>query len=81
MTFSAVFEMDANAGVTKKWFGRTIIESDKRFAYEDAQELIEGAEGDFGDEVRTLNQLAYKLKDQRFKEGAVNFETTEVRFK
>ena len=81
MTFSAVFEMDSNAVVTKKWFGRTIIESDKRFAYEDAQELIEGAEGDFGDEVRTLNKLAYKLKDQRFKQGAVNFETTEVRFK
>jgi len=81
MTFSAVFEMDANAGVTKKWFGRTIIESDKRFAYENAQELIEGAEGDFGDEVRTLNQLAYKLKEKRFAQGAVNFETTEVRFK
>ena len=81
MTFSAVFEMDNNGHVSKKWFGRTIIESDKRFAYEDAQELIEGAEGDFGDEVRTLNELAYKLKGQRFKQGAVNFETTEVRFK
>lgn len=81
MTFSAVFEMDANGHVSKKWFGRTIIESDKRFAYEDAQELIEGGEGDFGAEVRTLNELAYKLKDQRFKQGAVNFETTEVRFR
>ncbi len=81
MTFSAVFEMNADGVVSKKWFGRTIIESDKRFAYEDAQDLIEGVEGTFGDEVRTLNQLAYKLKDQRFKQGAVNFETTEVRFK
>lgn len=81
MTFSAVFEMDASGGVTKKWFGRTIIESNKRFAYEDAQELIEGGEGDFGEEVRVLNQLAYKLKEKRFAQGAVNFETTEVRFK
>ena len=65
----------------RKWFGRTVIKSDKRFAYEDAQELIEGAEGPFGDEVRTLNKLALKLRNLRFVDGAVNFETTEVRFR
>lgn len=81
MTFSAVFEMDEDAKVTKKWFGRTIIESDRRFAYEEAQERIESGEGDYAEELVTLNNLAKKLKDQRFKQGAVNFETTEVRFR
>jgi ribonuclease R len=81
MTFSAVFELDANAKVTKRWFGRTIIKSDRRFAYEDAQERLETGEGDFVDELRTLNDLAKKLKKQRFDNGAINFETTEVRFR
>lgn len=81
MTFSAVFKMDANGEVSEKWFGRTIIKSNKRFAYEDAQKLIEGNEGEFGHEVRTLNELAYKLKKKRFRQGAINFETTEVQFK
>lgn len=81
MTFSAVFEMDENAKVSKKWFGRTIIESDRRFAYEDAQERIESGKGDYAEELVTLNNLAKKLKDERFKQGAINFETTEVRFR
>jgi ribonuclease R len=81
MTFSAVFEMDAEANVTSKWFGRTIIESDRRFAYEEAQERIESGEGDFAEEICTLNELALKLKKKRFDNGAINFETTEVRFR
>lgn len=81
MTFSAVFEMDEEGNIDKKWFGRTIIESDRRFTYEEAQERIESGEGDFAKELQTMNAIAHKLKSQRFKEGAVNFETTEVRFK
>ncbi len=80
-TFSAVFEMDENGKVYKEWFGRTLIHSDRRFTYEEAQERIESKEGDFADEVNILNELAYKLKDQRFAKGAINFETTEVRFR
>lgn len=78
--FSAVFEMDENANVLSKWFGRTVIYSDKRFVYEEAQEILDGKEGPFAEELKVLNQLAYKLRDKRFKEGSVNFDSQEVRF-
>ncbi|GAB5522763.1 MAG: ribonuclease R [Roseivirga sp.] len=81
LTFSAVFELDAEANIKSEWFGRTIIYSDRRFAYEEAQERLDTQEGDFHEEINQLNQLAYKLKDKRFKSGAVNFETVEVKFK
>lgn len=81
LTFSAVFELDSEANIKSEWFGRTVIYSDRRFAYEDAQERLETQEGDFHEEINQLNQLAYKLKDKRFKNGAVNFETVEVKFK
>ena len=81
LTFSAVFEMDDKGKVYNKWFGRTIIESKRRFTYEEAQERIEGLDSDFSDEIRTLNNLAKLLRKKRFKGGAVNFETVEVKFK
>lgn len=81
LTFSAVFEMDENGKVHKEWFGRAIIHSDRRFTYEEAQERLETKEGDFADELNTLNELAYKLRKEKFKNGAINFETTEVKFK
>ncbi len=81
LTFSAVFEIDENAQVKSEWFGRTIIHSDKRFSYEEAQERIESKEGAFSKELLTLNELALKLRVERFQRGAVNFETTEVKFK
>ncbi|CAN5336177.1 ribonuclease R [soil metagenome] len=81
LTFSAVFEMDVNAKIHKEWFGRTIIHSDRRFSYEEAQERIETQEGDYAKELLILNQLALKLRVERFMRGSVNFETTEVKFK
>jgi ribonuclease R len=81
LTFSAVFEMDQHAKIKDVWIGRTVIHSDHRFAYEDAQELIEGNQGPYAEEVVTLNKLAKKMRDERFARGAVNFETTEVRFR
>lgn len=81
LTFSAVFEMTPEATVVKEWFGRTIIHSDRRFTYEEAQERIEKGEGDFTDEILLLNDLAKKLKKERFKNGAINFESVEVKFK
>ncbi|HCX20426.1 MAG: ribonuclease R [Flammeovirgaceae bacterium] len=81
LTFSASFVMDTEGKVKKKWFGRTVIHSDRRFTYEEAQERIESGEGDFAEEIQLLNGIAHKLKDKRFKNGAVNFETTEVKFK
>ena len=101
LTFSAVFEVTPQAKVVKEWFGRTVIHSDKRFSYEEAQEelLVIGDsllvtdnqnDGDnidespttnnYSKELNTLNQLAHKLRDERFAKGAVNFETVEVKF-
>ena len=81
LTFAAVFKMDKDSKIKGKWFGRTIINSDRRFTYEEAQQRIESGEGDFAKELVLLNDLAKKLRDKRFKHGAVNFETTEVKFK
>lgn len=80
LCFSAVFEMDNQANVTSRWFGRTVIFSDKRFVYEEAQEIIDGKVGPFRDELRTLKNLAEQLRNKRFKEGSVNFDSPEVRF-
>lgn len=80
-TFSAVFRLDESGAITKEWFGRTVIHSDRRFTYEEAQSTIETGEGDFNEEITCLNDLAKKLRERRFAEGAINFETTEVKFK
>ena len=80
LCFSAVFKLDANAQVLDQWFGRTLIRSDLRFTYEEAQEMIEGAEGDYKEEILLLNELAQKLRTDRFKAGAIDFDRVEVKF-
>ncbi len=80
LTFSAVFELNDKAKIQSKWIGRTIIHSNKRFAYEDAQEVIEKNDGEYAKEITTLNKLAKLLRKKRFDDGAINFETTEVKF-
>ncbi|MGV4414882.1 ribonuclease R [Chryseobacterium sp. T1] len=79
-TFSAVFELDDNATLKKQWFGRTVIHSDRRFSYEEAQERIETKEGDYSTEINKLDDLAKILRDQRIKDGAITFDRSEVRF-
>src|SRR5688572_983603 len=81
LTFAAVFEMDEKGKIKKEWFGRTIIHSDVRFTYEEAQIGLESGQGVLADELRLLNDIAKKLRKERFNKGAVNFETTEVKFK
>ncbi|MEM9834737.1 MAG: ribonuclease R [Bacteroidota bacterium] len=81
LTFSAVFEMNDEGQIKKEWFGRTVIYSDRRFSYEEAQECIDTQQGDFAQEVVQLNTLAKKIRDERFAKGAISFETTEVRFR
>ncbi len=81
LTFSAVFEIDDQGQIKKEWFGRTVIYSDRRFAYEEAQERIDTQQGDFAEEITQLNKLAKKIRDERFGQGAISFETTEVRFR
>ncbi|MES2214191.1 MAG: ribonuclease R [Patescibacteria group bacterium] len=78
--FSAVFVMDKDAHVKERWFGKTLIESDKRFTYEEAQEILDAKEGLYAEELLALNDLAYKLRAEKFKNGAIEFETEEVKF-
>lgn len=81
LTFSAVFEVDSQTGaVITEWFGRTVIHSDKRFTYEEAQEVIDEKEGVFAKELLELNRLAKIYEQKRFEKGALNFETDEVKF-
>lgn len=80
LCFSAVFEMDENAQVHSRWFGRTIIFSDRRFTYEQAQEVIETGKGDFSEEILLLDRLAKKLRAERFKRGSIAFDKLEVKF-
>ena len=81
LTFSAVFEVTPKAKVESRWFGRTIINSDRRFDYDEAQAIIEsGQAGDAVEEaILVLNKLALTLRDRRFKAGAMNFERPEMK--
>jgi ribonuclease R len=81
LTFSAVFEFDDTYKVVNKWFGKTLIHSNRRYAYEEAQAILQSGEGDYADELLKLNQIAYALRKKRYKDGAINFETDEVKFK
>ncbi len=80
LCFSSVFEMTDDAEVVAEWFGRTIINSDRRFTYEEAQLVIETEEGDFKEEILTLDRLAKTLRSNRFKKGSIAFEKMEVKF-
>lgn len=80
LCYSAVFEMNDEAEILKQWFGHTIILSNRRFAYEEAQQVLDTKEGDYKDELLTLHKLAQILRKERFKKGSVGFERDEVRF-
>ncbi len=80
LCFSAIFKMNDNAEIVHEWFGRTVIHSDRRFTYEEAQEIIETGEGDLKDEILALNELAVKLRKRRFHLGSIAFERIEVKF-
>jgi ribonuclease R len=73
--------MNQHAEVLDKWIGRTVIHSDHRFTYEEAQSLIEGSTGKLSEEVLALHTLAQRLRTERFKKGAIAFEKLEVKFK
>jgi len=81
LCFSTVFEMDDQARIYSEWFGKTVIRSNRRFAYEEVQTVLEAGEGEFSKELLLLNKVALKLREERFKKGSFNFETQEVRFK
>jgi ribonuclease R len=81
LTFSAVFKINDKAEVLSQWFGKTVIKSNRRYTYEEAQEMIETGKGDYPKEILTLHNLAVIMRDQRFDSGAINFHSVEVRFK
>ena len=80
LCFSAVFKLNDNAEVLEEWFGRTVIYSDRRFTYAEAQARIETGVGDFAEEISVLNRLAQTMRQRRFKEGAISFERAEFKF-
>lgn len=81
MAFGAVFIMTKNGEVKDRWFGKTVINSNKRFTYEDAQESLNSKDGEHHDELTILNGIAKKLQAEKFKQGAIDFETEEVKFR
>ncbi len=80
LTYSAVFELNDKSEVINEWFGRTIINSDKRFSYGEAQKVIDTGDGDMKEEITLLHRLAQQLRTKRFSSGAFAFEKIEVRF-
>ena len=80
LTYSAVFVLDSKANVMKEWFGRTVIRSDKRFSYSEAQDVIDTGEGDMKEQLLTLHNLAQMLRSKRFASGSFAFERLEVKF-
>ena len=80
LCFSVVFELDDNGKVLKSHIARTVIRSDRRFAYEEAQQIIESGKGDCANEILTLNRLAMALRKQRFAHGAIDFDRQEMKF-
>ncbi|MDO8510184.1 MAG: ribonuclease R, partial [bacterium] len=79
LAFSAVFTMNEDGKILERWFGKTVINSDKRFSYEEAHESLAG-KGEYAEELRVLNRLAEKLRQEKFQKGAIDFEQDEIRF-
>lgn len=80
LCFSVIFKLNSNAEVIQSRITRTVIKSNRRFTYEEAQNIIETGEGDYKEEILALNELAKKLREKRFKAGAIAFDRYEVKF-
>jgi ribonuclease R len=81
LCFSVVFLLNDEGQIKNEWFGKTIIHSQRRFSYEEAQEVLEGKPDSFSQPLHNLNEIAKRLRQQRFKNGAINFDSVEVKFK
>ena len=80
LAYSVIFELDEDAYVRNSRIVHTIIRSNRRFCYEEVQAIIENQQGEFVDEILVLDKMAKKLRERRFKNGAVNFDRVEVKF-
>ena len=80
LAFSAIFHIDEKGKILQEWFGRTVIHSDRRFSYEEAQQVIETGKGDMKEEILTMHNLAQTLRKERFRKGAIAFSRREAKF-
>ena len=80
LTYSVIFSLDEDANVKNYHIAHTVIKSNRRYAYEEVQEILSGKNGDYAEELRTLDKLAKKLRERRFKGGAVKFDREELHF-
>ncbi len=80
LTYSVIFLLDDEANVKNYHIAHTVIKSNRRYAYEEVQEILMGKDGDYAEELRTLDRLAKKLREKRFKGGAVKFDREELHF-
>ena len=80
LTFSAVFEFNKDYRIVNRWFGKTVIHSDRRFSYEEAQKLLDEKKGEYSKEMNRLNSIAKRLRKTRFKKGSIDFAKDEVQF-
>lgn len=80
-TFSVIFKINSKGEIKEHWLGKTIIHSDRRFSYEEVQQIIDEKKGAHQEEIFLLNTIAQQLRKQRFSKGAINFSSQEVRFK
>ncbi|HQT83123.1 MAG TPA: RNB domain-containing ribonuclease, partial [Candidatus Paceibacterota bacterium] len=79
LAVSAVFTLDSDANVKSEWFGETVIHSDRRYTYEDAQETLDTGKGDLHEELSLLHGLSEKIRARRQAKGAIEFDTAEVK--
>src|SRR3989344_9193677 len=79
LAVSAVFTLDPEANIISEWFGETVIHSDKRFTYENAQEVLDAGTGTLHTELSTLHELSKKIRVRRQAKGAIEFDTVEVK--
>lgn len=80
LTFSAVFTINLDGKIKDEWFGRTIIKSDHRFTYEEAQDVLDGRSSRYAAELKTLNKIAHALRQKKISAGAIIFDDTEIKF-
>jgi ribonuclease R len=80
LCFSVVLTLTGQGELKDSWVGRTVIHSDRRYSYEEAQEVLDSGEGDLAEELLTMNAMAKALREKRFKRGAISFERMEVKF-
>ncbi len=80
-TFSVIFKINSKGKVKEYWLGKTFIHSDHRFNYDEVQQIIDDRQGIYSEEILLLNSLARIFRKERFKNGAINFSSTEVKFK